>query len=88
MEPNERLHSDGRLNDRRGATYCNQCNSDTVIFDMVSSEFVCSSCGCVANDKFFNIEHNGGYQLNRSITIDPEQACPNLWLSITKVCRP
>ncbi|MGB6628493.1 MAG: transcription initiation factor IIB [Nitrososphaeraceae archaeon] len=61
MEPNERLHSDGRLNDRRGATYCNQCNSDTVIFDMVSSEFVCSSCGCVANDKFFNIEHNGGY---------------------------
>ena len=61
MEPNERLHSDGRLNDRHGAMYCDQCNSDTVIFDMVSSEFVCSSCGCVANDKFFNIEHNGGY---------------------------
>jgi len=61
MEPNERLHSDRRLNDRHGATYCNQCNSDTVIFDMVSSEFVCSSCGCVANDKFFNIEHNGAY---------------------------
>ena len=61
MEPNERLHSDGRLNDRTGATYCSQCNSDTVIFDMVSSEFVCSSCGCVANDKFLNIEHNGGY---------------------------
>src|SRR6476619_7865133 len=61
MEPNERLHSDGRLNDRHGAMYCNQCNSDTVIFDMISSEFVCSSCGCVANDKFLNIEHNGGY---------------------------
>jgi len=61
METSERLHSDGRLNDRHDATYCNQCNSDTVIFDMVSSEFVCSSCGCVANDKFFNIEHNGGY---------------------------
>jgi transcription initiation factor TFIIB len=61
MEPNERLHSDGRLNDHHGATYCNQCNSDTVIFDMVSSEFVCSSCGCVANDKFFNTEHNDGY---------------------------
>src|ERR671927_1465628 len=60
MEPNERIHSD-RLNDSHDATYCNQCNSDTVIFDMVSSEFVCSSCGCVANDKFFNIEHNGGY---------------------------
>ena len=61
MEPNERLHSDGKLNDRNSATYCNQCNSDTVIFDMVSSEFVCSSCGCVANDKFFNNEHNDGY---------------------------
>lgn len=61
MEPNERLHSDGRLNDRHGAMYCNQCSSDTVIFDMISSEFVCSSCGCVANDKSFNIEHNGGY---------------------------
>ncbi|HET7285630.1 MAG TPA: transcription initiation factor IIB [Nitrososphaeraceae archaeon] len=60
MEPNERIHTD-RLNDSHDATYCNQCNSDTVIFDMVSSEFVCSSCGCVANDKFFNIEHNGGY---------------------------
>lgn len=60
MEPNERIHSD-RLNDSDDATYCNQCNSDTVIFDMVSSEFVCSSCGCVANDKFFNTEHSGGY---------------------------
>ena len=60
MEPNERIHSD-RLNDSHDATYCNQCNSDTVIFDMVSSEFVCSSCGCVANDKFFNTEHSSGY---------------------------
>ena len=38
----------------------NQCSSRYVIFDMISSEFVCSSCGCVANDKSFNIEHNGG----------------------------
>jgi transcription initiation factor TFIIB len=28
---------------------------------MVSSEFVCSSCGCVANDKFFNNENSSGY---------------------------
>jgi transcription initiation factor TFIIB len=60
MEPNERIHTD-RLNDSHDATYCNQCNGDTVIFDMVSSEFVCSSCGCVANDKFFNSEHSSGY---------------------------
>jgi transcription initiation factor TFIIB len=61
MEPNERMHSEGSLNDNNGGTYCNQCQSDTVIFDMVSSEFVCSSCGCVANDKFFNGEHNNGF---------------------------
>src|ERR671936_1932294 len=61
MEPNERLHSEGKLNNRNDAAYCNQCNSDTVIFDMVSSEFVCSSCGCVANDKFYNNEHSAGY---------------------------
>jgi transcription initiation factor TFIIB len=28
---------------------------------MVSSEFVCSSCGCVANDKFYNNEHTPDY---------------------------
>jgi transcription initiation factor TFIIB len=61
MEPNERMHSEGSLNDHNDGTYCNQCRSDTVIFDMVSSEFVCSSCGCVANDKFFNGEHNNGF---------------------------
>ncbi|MFL6315905.1 MAG: transcription initiation factor IIB family protein [Nitrososphaeraceae archaeon] len=55
------MHSEGSLNDHNDGTYCNQCRSDTVIFDMVSSEFVCSSCGCVANDKFFNGEHNNGF---------------------------
>ena len=61
MEPNERMHSEGGMNDRSDGTYCNQCRSETVIFDMMSSEFVCSSCGCVANDKFFNGEHNTGF---------------------------
>src|ERR671932_242584 len=61
MEPNERTRSEGSLNEHADGTYCNQCQSDTVIFDMVSSEFVCSSCGCVANDKFFNGEHNNGF---------------------------
>jgi transcription initiation factor TFIIB len=61
MDPSEQIHSGGKLDDYNKATYCNQCNNDTVIFDMVSSEFVCSSCGCVANDKFFNNEHSSGY---------------------------
>jgi transcription initiation factor TFIIB len=55
------MHSESKLDGRNKATYCNQCNNDTVIFDMVSSEFVCSSCGCVASDKFFNNEHSSGY---------------------------
>jgi transcription initiation factor TFIIB len=61
MEPNERMHSEGTLNEHGGGTYCNQCKSDTVIFDMVSSEYVCSSCGCVANEKFFNSEQGSGF---------------------------
>jgi transcription initiation factor TFIIB len=35
---------------------------------MVSSEFVCSSCGCVANDKFFNNEHSAGYSTQSEYT--------------------
>jgi transcription initiation factor TFIIB len=61
MDPSEQIHSGSKLDDRNKATYCNQCNNDTVIFDMVSSEFVCSSCGCVASDKFFNNEHSNEY---------------------------
>jgi transcription initiation factor TFIIB len=36
--------------------FCSQCESVNVIFDMVSSELVCSSCGYVANDR---ILHSG-----------------------------
>ncbi len=52
---------ESKLNERNDATYCEQCKGYTVIFDMVSSEYVCSSCGCVASDKFFNNEHSSGY---------------------------
>jgi transcription initiation factor TFIIB len=52
-------------NDGNDVTYCEQCKGYTVIFDMVSSEYVCSSCGCVANDRFFNSENSTGY-LNQS----------------------
>ena len=48
-------------NDGNDVTYCEQCKGYTVIFDMVSSEYVCSSCGCVANDRFFNSENSSGY---------------------------
>src|ERR687888_1841286 len=60
MEPNERMHTEGSLNDHNDGTYCNQCQSYTVIFDMVSSEFVCSSCGCVADDRILQAESAAG----------------------------
>ena len=56
------MPSESKLNDRNDATYCSQCKSYTVIFDMISSEFVCSSCGCVASDKYFNNEHANSAQ--------------------------
>jgi transcription initiation factor TFIIB len=52
---------ESKLNQRNDASFCEQCKGYTVIFDMVSSEYVCSSCGCVANDKFFNNENSSGY---------------------------
>jgi transcription initiation factor TFIIB len=48
-------------NGTNNSTYCGECNSDKVIFDIVSNELVCSTCGCVASDKFYNNEHNIGY---------------------------
>jgi transcription initiation factor TFIIB len=41
-------------------TFCQHCESETVIFDMLSSEFVCSTCGCVADDRLFNAENSAG----------------------------
>lgn len=56
---------------------CAECKSEMVIFDMVSSELVCSACGCVASDKYYNNEHSVTYStqsefLDRSRTGMPE----------------
>jgi transcription initiation factor TFIIB len=45
---------------------CEFCNSDSVIFDNVSFEYVCSSCGCVSKqdpntDSSGNYRNNSGY---------------------------
>jgi transcription initiation factor TFIIB len=55
------MPSESKLNDFNDAAYCDQCKSYTVIYDMISSEYVCSSCGCVANDKFFNNENGAAF---------------------------
>ena len=56
---------------------CAECKSEMVIFDMVSNEMVCSACGCVASDQYYNNEHSVTYStqsefLDRSRTGMPE----------------
>src|SRR5918997_1361621 len=55
---------------------CEFCNSDSVIFDNVSFEYVCSSCGCVSkqdpnNESSGNYRNNSGYT-DRTRTGMPE----------------
>ncbi len=38
-------------NKKENINFCGQCNNDTIIFDVNSNEFVCSSCGFVINNE-------------------------------------
>lgn len=49
---NEQIHSA-----KSPIRICTQCESNSVIFDMVSSEFVCRSCGYVVSDGNFIAEN-------------------------------
>lgn len=33
---------------------CAQCQNYTLVLDVLSSEYVCSTCGCVSNEKIYN----------------------------------
>jgi transcription initiation factor TFIIB len=33
---------------------CTQCQKYTLVLDVLSSEYVCSTCGCVSNEKIYN----------------------------------
>jgi transcription initiation factor TFIIB len=35
---------------------CNQCQNYTLVLDVLSSEYVCSTCGCVSSEKIYNNE--------------------------------
>src|SRR4029079_4369726 len=35
---------------------CNQCQNYSLVLDVLSSEYVCSSCGCVSTEKIYNNE--------------------------------
>jgi len=42
------------------SAYCKQCERWMVIFDMGLSEFVCSSCGCVLDDRILHFDGAAG----------------------------
>ena len=55
---------------------CDFCKSDAIIFDTVSFEYVCSSCGCVSNEdpnteSMLNSRNNSGF-IDRSRMGMPE----------------
>lgn len=35
---------------------CKQCQNTTLVLDVLSSEYVCSTCGCVSSEKIYNNE--------------------------------
>lgn len=69
------MQPEGRVENSKPVV-CEFCNSDTVIFDNVSFEYVCSSCGCVSSqepnaDPMINFRSNSGYS-ERTRTGMPE----------------
>jgi transcription initiation factor TFIIB len=49
--------SDWRITANNETLRCAECKSELVIFDVASNELVCSACGCVASDDYYNDEH-------------------------------
>lgn len=69
------MHSEGKV-DRSKPLICEFCKSDSVIFDNVSFEYVCSACGCVSSqdpnsDSMANFRTSSGYN-DRTRTGMPE----------------
>ncbi len=69
------MHSEGKVQNSKPLT-CEFCKSDSVIFDNVSFEYVCSSCGCVSSqdpnsDSMAGFRNNSGYN-DRTRTGMPE----------------
>ena len=69
------MHPEGKVENSKPVV-CEFCRSDSVIFDNVSFEYVCSSCGCVSSqdpnsDSMASFRNNSGYN-DRTRTGMPE----------------
>lgn len=57
LEDGEQIQNSRSLESGVGdRVQCNQCQNYTLVLDVLSSEYVCSSCGCVSNEKIYNNE--------------------------------
>jgi transcription initiation factor TFIIB len=55
LEDSEQIQNKRSLESSEGNSFqCNQCQNYTLVLDVLSSEYVCSTCGCVSNDKIYN----------------------------------
>lgn len=61
MSLDKEVSGQGISTTRKDNLRCMECKSELIIFDMVSNELVCSSCGCVASDKYYNNENSSTY---------------------------
>jgi transcription initiation factor TFIIB len=53
----KQIQNKGSLEQNAGnRVQCKQCQNSTLVLDVLSSEYVCSSCGCVSNEKIYNNE--------------------------------
>ncbi len=69
------MHPEGKV-EKSKPLVCEFCKSDSVIFDNVSFEYVCSACGCVSSqdpnsDSMTSFRNNSGYN-DRTRTGMPE----------------
>ncbi len=53
----KQIQNKGSLEQNAGnRVQCKQCQNTTLVLDVLSSEYVCSTCGCVSNEKIYNNE--------------------------------
>ena len=53
----KQIQNKGSIEQNAGNRFqCKQCQNYTLVLDVLSSEYVCSTCGCVSNEKIYNHE--------------------------------
>jgi transcription initiation factor TFIIB len=55
LEDGKHIQNKGPIESNGGnRVQCVQCQNYTLVLDVLSSEYVCSTCGCVSNEKIYN----------------------------------